>query len=91
MVERRTLCLNSRASPRFASMNPISLTEDFEQLLAETPLEQAIVSPGFSIDHHWLKALGHKGIPLISELELGWSYFNGKTIALTGSNGKAQR
>ena len=63
--------------------------EEFEQLLADTPFEQAVVSPDFSIDHHWVRTLSNKGIPLISELELGWRYFSGKTIALTGSNGKS--
>ena len=27
--------------------------EEFEQLLADTPFEQVVVSPGFSIYHHW--------------------------------------
>ena len=63
--------------------------EEFEQLLADTPFEQAVVSPGFPIDHHWVRALDNKGVLLISELELGWRYFSGKTIALTGSNGKS--
>ncbi len=48
-----------------------------------------IVSPGFAIDHPWVKRIQSAGIPLLSELELGWSRFHGRTIAVTGSNGKS--
>jgi UDP-N-acetylmuramoylalanine--D-glutamate ligase len=63
--------------------------EDFQRFLAEESIEQAIISPGFSIEHAWVKALANRGIPIRSELELGWRNFQGKTIALTGSNGKS--
>ena len=68
-----------------ASMDDAS----YHQLLAEEPIAQAIISPGFSIDHPWVQALAAQRIPFLSELELGWSRFTGKTIALTGSNGKS--
>lgn len=48
-----------------------------------------IMSPGFSLDHPWVKDLMERGIPLLSELELGWSRRHCPVIAVTGSNGKS--
>ncbi|HBO88158.1 MAG TPA: UDP-N-acetylmuramoyl-L-alanine--D-glutamate ligase [Verrucomicrobia bacterium] len=52
-------------------------------------IDQAIISPGFSLTHPWCDVLRQYSIPLCSEIELGWSRFKGKTIAVTGSNGKS--
>ena len=49
----------------------------------------AIISPGFSLKHPWIKDLMERGIPLLSELELGWSRRHCPVIAVTGSNGKS--
>jgi UDP-N-acetylmuramoylalanine--D-glutamate ligase len=49
----------------------------------------AIISPGFSLNHPWIKELVKHGIPLLSELELGWSRRHCPVIAVTGSNGKS--
>lgn len=49
----------------------------------------AIVSPGFSLKHPWIKDLIARGVPLLSELELGWSRRHCPIIAVTGSNGKS--
>ena len=51
--------------------------------------EAAIVSPGFALDHPWVQDLKERGIPLVSELELGWSRRQCPVIAVTGSNGKS--
>ncbi|MCC7300431.1 MAG: hypothetical protein IT583_05080, partial [Verrucomicrobia bacterium] len=51
--------------------------------------EVAIISPGFSLQHPWITDLTRRGIPLLSELELGWSRRNCPVIAVTGSNGKS--
>jgi len=51
--------------------------------------EAAVVSPGFSLNHPWIKDLMERGIPLLSELELGWSRRRCPVIAVTGSNGKS--
>jgi len=59
------------------------------QVLEETPFDICIVSPGFALSHPWLSAVHEAGVPLLSELELGWSRHRGKTVALTGSNGKS--
>lgn len=51
--------------------------------------EIAIISPGFSLQHPWIKDLAERGVPLLSELELGWSRRHCPAIAVTGSNGKS--
>ncbi len=51
--------------------------------------EIAIVSPGFSLEHSWIQELISCGVPLLSELELGWSRRRCPVIAVTGSNGKS--
>ena len=59
------------------------------QLLGGQPFDICIVSPGFALSHPWICAVRDAGVPLLSELELGWSRHRGKTVALTGSNGKS--
>lgn len=59
------------------------------RILASEFFDICIVSPGFGLAHPWMVAVREAGIPLLSELELGWSRFLGGTIAVTGSNGKS--
>lgn len=59
------------------------------RLLLERPFDVCIVSPGFALSHPWICLIGEAGIPLLSELELGWSRHSGRTVAVTGSNGKS--
>lgn len=49
----------------------------------------AVISPGFSLGHPWIKDMIDRGVPLLSELELGWSRRHCPVIAVTGSNGKS--
>ncbi len=49
----------------------------------------AVVSPGLSVDAPFLSHLRRRAIPLVAEMELGWSRFRGRTLAVTGSNGKS--
>ena len=51
--------------------------------------DAAIVSPGLPAAGPFLAAVRKRGIPLVSEMELGWSRFRGRTVAVTGSNGKS--
>ena len=62
---------------------------EVELLLQKKSFEVCVVSPGFALNHPWVQAIREAGIPLISELELGWSRHPGKTVAVTGSNGKS--
>ncbi len=62
---------------------------EVKRILKERTFDVCIVSPGFALSHPWVCAVRDAGIPLLSELELGWSRHNGKTVALTGSNGKS--
>ena len=57
--------------------------------LVATKFDVCIVSPGFGLSNPWIRAVREAEIPLLSELELGWSRHRGKTVAVTGSNGKS--
>lgn len=59
------------------------------QVLDQHAFDVCVVSPGFGLNHPWLCSVRKAGVSLLSELELGWSRHKGKTIALTGSNGKS--
>ena len=62
---------------------------DVADVLRDRRFDVCIVSPGFGLEHPWLRAVRDAGIPLLAELELGWSRHNGRTVAVTGSNGKS--
>lgn len=49
----------------------------------------AVVSPGVPWNAPWMETLRARGVPLCSDVELGWSRFRGRTVAVTGSNGKS--
>ena len=63
--------------------------QDLKDHCEASVIDRAIISPGFSLNHPWCDVLRQYSIPLCSEIELGWSRFQGKTIAVTGSNGKS--
>jgi UDP-N-acetylmuramoylalanine--D-glutamate ligase len=47
-----------------------------------------VVSPGVPLDTPELVQVKHFGLPVIGELELAARFLKGKTLAVTGSNGK---
>jgi UDP-N-acetylmuramoylalanine--D-glutamate ligase len=53
------------------------------------PFELCVTSPGFAGAHPWLAACAARGIPIVSELELGFSHWRGRLLAVTGSKGKS--
>jgi UDP-N-acetylmuramoylalanine--D-glutamate ligase len=60
--------------------------------LADVPagdFDVAVMSPSIPLHAPWARALQQRGIPLLAELEFGWSRFRGRTLAVTGSNGKS--
>jgi UDP-N-acetylmuramoylalanine--D-glutamate ligase len=51
--------------------------------------DEIVKSPGIPETNPLVQKIRHKGIPVISEIELAWRYKgNSKIIAITGSNGK---
>jgi len=61
----------------------------FELQVSSFKPSVAVISPGFALDHPWVKGLTARGIALLSELELGWSRRHCPVIAVTGTNGKS--
>ena len=49
----------------------------------------AVVSPGIPAGHPWLAECRRRGIRAIPELELGFLFWRGRIIAVTGSKGKS--
>lgn len=47
-----------------------------------------VYSPGFKIDHPWLKKARKREIQCIGELDFSSKFFKGEVIAVTGTNGK---
>lgn len=57
--------------------------------LPQEAFDVCVASPAFALSHPWVKACRSRGLPLISELELGGCYWRGKILAVTGSKGKS--
>jgi UDP-N-acetylmuramoylalanine--D-glutamate ligase len=55
----------------------------------EGKFDAAVTSPGLPVAGPFLSEILRRGLPLIGEMELGWSRFRGRTLAVTGSNGKS--
>ena len=50
--------------------------------------ELVVLSPGIEADIPWTLAFTAIGAPIIGEIELGYNYYPGRIIAITGTNGK---
>lgn len=48
-----------------------------------------VVSPGVGLDHPLLREASARGLPVIAEVELAYSYLEGVVVGITGSNGKS--
>ncbi len=57
--------------------------------LPEAQVDLAVVSPGIPDTDPWVIGLRQQGVPVISELELGWRACKSRILAVTGSNGKS--
>lgn len=57
--------------------------------LPPDPFEVCVVSPGVPDSAPWIAAARARGIPVLSELELGWTRCRSRVVAITGSNGKS--
>ncbi len=48
-----------------------------------------VVSPAIPMGHPWLAACETRGIPVVAEMELGYVFWPGRILAVTGSKGKS--
>jgi len=48
-----------------------------------------IISPGIPLDHPDARTLASQCQEWIGEIELAWRFWNGQTVAITGTNGKS--
>ncbi|MFH0909038.1 MAG: UDP-N-acetylmuramoyl-L-alanine--D-glutamate ligase [bacterium] len=57
--------------------------------LSKGDFDICVLSPGMAADAPWVNEVRKRGVPVVPELELGWSRFRGKVVAVTGTNGKS--
>jgi UDP-N-acetylmuramoylalanine--D-glutamate ligase len=57
--------------------------------LPDGRFELCVLSPGVPSNSPWVQECRQRGIPVLSELELGWRHLPGRVLAVTGSNGKS--
>lgn len=57
--------------------------------IPDDAFDLAVLSPGIPVSAPWVMALRARGVPVISELELGWQACCSRVLAVTGSNGKS--
>jgi UDP-N-acetylmuramoylalanine--D-glutamate ligase len=57
--------------------------------LPADPFDVCVVSPGVPDTSPWITGARARGIPVVSELELGWTRCRSRVVAITGSNGKS--
>ncbi len=56
----------------------------------EQAADLAVTSPGIRVDGPWIRGLKARGVPVMSEVELGWlCRGRARVLAVTGSNGKS--
>lgn len=77
-----------RAAAALAGVPNVELVAD-ARALPETPFELCIVSPAFERSHPWLQTCAARGVPVLSEMELGYTHWRGGLLAVTGSKGKS--
>ncbi|MBM3888794.1 MAG: UDP-N-acetylmuramoyl-L-alanine--D-glutamate ligase [Verrucomicrobia bacterium] len=56
--------------------------------LGRVSADLAVLSPGFPPENALLREVQSAGVPVISELELGFRFCSGPIVAVTGTNGK---
>jgi len=55
----------------------------------EAGFDLCVASPGFAGTHPWIRECQARGIPVVSELDLGARHWGNKILAITGSKGKS--
>ena len=56
--------------------------------LPDGPWDGAVASPGIPLEHPWQKQLRDAGVPVESELQVGWEALQVPGVVVTGSLGK---
>jgi UDP-N-acetylmuramoylalanine--D-glutamate ligase len=81
-----------RAEVRAVDEKPMGevdgVTVELQTEAAFRDAELVVISPGVPADLDLLGSLRTRGVPVIGELELAAPFLQGKTVGITGSNGK---
>jgi len=59
------------------------------EAIPQESFDLAVASPGIPPGSPWIAALEARGVPILSELEIGWRHCACRVLAVTGSNGKS--
>ena len=59
------------------------------ETLPDGHFDLCVASPAIPISHPWLAQCAERAIPVVSEMELGYAFWQGKVLAITGSKGKS--
>jgi UDP-N-acetylmuramoylalanine--D-glutamate ligase len=89
-LENGTGCVFSEARPDEGVLDELTgidyaWSDRFPERMEDSLV---IVSPGFGLDHPWIRELIAQDITLLSELQWGMDELEGEVIAITGSLGK---
>jgi UDP-N-acetylmuramoylalanine--D-glutamate ligase len=57
--------------------------------LPDGHFDLCVASPAIPMGHTWLAQCAERAIPVISEMELGYAFWQGRILAVTGSKGKS--
>ena len=57
--------------------------------LPDGDFDLCVTSPSIALDHPWLAACSRRAIPVLAEMELGFAFWPGRLLAVTGSKGKS--
>ncbi len=57
--------------------------------LPDGHFDLCVASPAIPMEHTWLAQCAARAIPVVSEMELGYAFWQGKVLAITGSKGKS--
>jgi UDP-N-acetylmuramoylalanine--D-glutamate ligase len=71
------------------SMNGIEIEFGGHRLESFVDADLIVVSPGVPLDIMPLVEASKRGVPVVGELEMAWTYLRTPSIAVTGTNGKS--
>jgi len=71
------------------SQNGIEIEFGDHRLESFVEADLIVVSPGVPLDIKSLVEASKRGVPVVGELELAWTYLRTPSIAVTGTNGKS--